>query len=180
MSFWQSDLGEISGKAEDAFTRVFTVIPNNTTAVAKIESFKIKDGQYNLEWIITQGEFKGQHVFQKIKALDMDANKRHKALNMLKYLYGLYQLQPNHADAPTDDDLKVFIGKFGGIKIQEWSMPKNDGFGMIEGNFVSEVHPATNFKCETGVKMEVVHNNLDSAFNRNQASIPGVVDDLPF
>jgi hypothetical protein len=179
MSFWDSELGELSGKSEDAFTRVFSIIPNNTTAIAKIASFKIKEGQYSVEWEITQGEFKGQHVFQKIKAFDTDVNKRHRALNMLKYLYGLYKIQPKHNEAPTDEDLKIFIGKTGGIKIQEWSAPKKDGHGYIEGNFVSEVHPVDNFKCETGVKMEVVHNNLESAFSRNQ-SAPGLLDDLPF
>ena len=181
LEFWKSELGELSGKAEDAFTRIFSIIPNNTTAVAKIESFKIKDGVFTIDWCLTQGDFKGQHVFQKIKALDADANRRHKALNMLKYLYGLFQVQPKHTGAPTDEDLGAFVGKFGGIKIQEWSMPKNDGSGTMEGNFVSEVHSAANFKCETGVKNEVVHNPLETAFSRNNSSQSSLLtDDLPF
>lgn len=180
MSFWQSELGALSGKAEDAFTRIFSIIPNNTTAIAKIESFKCQDGLYQINWTITDGEFKGQHVFQKIRANDQDANKRHKALNMMMYLYGLYKLKPTHNEAPTEEDLKVFVGKFGGIKIQEWSMPRNDAPGMIEGNFVSEVHPAANFKCETGIKNEVVHNPMESAFSRNTGIQNPVVDDLPF
>ncbi len=179
MSFWQSELGELSGKAEDAFTRVFSVIPDGTAAIAKVEKFTLKDDLYTIEWLLTAGDYKGQHVFQKIHAFDKDPKKKHRALNMLKYLYSLYQIQPKHGDIPTDDDLKVFIGKHAGIKIQEWSMPKKEGPGFIEGNWVAEVHPASNFQCVTGVKAEVVHNNLESAFSRN-SGVPELESDLPF
>ena len=178
--FWQSDIGELSGKAEDAFTRIFSIIPDGTMAIAKINYFKLTDPQYTIDWLVTDGEFKGQHVFQKIKAFDEDSKKRHKALNMMKYLYDLFKLKPKHGDAPSDDDLKEFIGKHAGLKIQEWSMPKNDGPGFIEGNFVSEVHAAANFHCVTGIKSEVVHNNLDSAFSRNAKVKDVLEDDLPF
>ena len=118
--------------------------------------------------------------FQKIRAFDSDPKKRHKALNMMKYLFNLYQLALSHGNEPTDDDLKVFVGKHAGIKIQEWSMPKNDGPGFMEGNFVSEVHTAANFQCVTGVKAEVVHNNLETAFSRNAQPKDVIEDDIPF
>ncbi len=179
MSFWNSELGALSGKAEDAFTRVFSVIPDGTMAIAKIKSFHHKDDVFEIDWELTAGDFKGQHVFQKIRAFDKDPKKRHKALNMLKYLFSLYQLALSHGNEPTDDDLKVFVGKHAGIKIQEWSMPKNDG-GIMEGNFVSEVHAAANFQCVTGIKAEVVHNHLETAFSRNAQPKDVIEDDLPF
>lgn len=178
--FWSSEHGELSGKAEDAFTRIFSVIPDGTCAIAKIEKFTLKDEQYAVDWLLTAGDFKGQHVFQKIKAFDKDSKKRHRALNMLKYLYSLYQIQPKHNNAPDDDDLRVFVGKFAGIKIQEWSMPKNDGPGFIEGNYVSEIYPAANFQCMTGVKAEVVHSGVDSALTRNSRKQDVIEEDLPF
>jgi hypothetical protein len=183
MTFWQSELGELSGKAEDAFTRVFSVIPDNTKALAKIEHFTIRDNTYTIDWQLTDGEFKGQHVFQKLKVLDMEPKKRHKALNMLKYLYDLFAIKPKHTNAPTEDDLRIFVGKHAGIKIQEWSMPKTDGPGIIEGNFVSEVHPAAGFVCEKGVKAEVVHQSTQTAFDRNPRGgngLDNLDDDIPF
>ena len=62
------------------------------------------------------------------------------------------------------------VGNVIGIVIGEWSLPKNDGSGMMEGNFVRENHPSKDFKSETGVKTEVVHTapGPDSAFSRER------------
>ena len=65
MSFWNSELGALSGKAEDAFTRVFSVIPDGTMAIAKIKSFHHKDDIFEIDWELTAGDYKGQHVFPK-------------------------------------------------------------------------------------------------------------------
>ena len=188
MTFWQSELGELSGKAEDAFTRVISVIPDNTQAIARIESYTLittkTPNYYQIDWVITTGEFKGQHVFHKIHAFETDSKKRHRALNLMKLIYELYGITPKSSEAPSDNDLKIFHGKYAGIKIQEWSIPKTVGSGMMEGNWVSEVHKADGFKCETGVKMEVVHtvqHGVDSALTRNSKA--GLIDldsDLPF
>lgn len=188
MSFWSSNLGALSGLAEDAFTKTFKVIPDNTTAGAKIERFRQRDHKgnkyYEVDWVLTDGEFKGLHVFQKIHAFDADEKKKHKALNMMMYLYKLYNLSPKSNNPPTDDELKVFIGKYAGLRIQEWSAPKEDGSGMMSGNFISEVHSYEGFKSETGVKLEVVHNPgnpLETAFNRNpRVSNDPLNDDIPF
>jgi hypothetical protein len=54
---------------------------------------------------------------------------------------------------------------------------------MLEGNWVSEVHKADGFKCETGVKMEVIHtpqNTVDSALTRNANKQVDLDEDLPF
>ena len=38
--FWSSELGEVTGSAEDAFAKTFTRIPDGTMALARIEKFK--------------------------------------------------------------------------------------------------------------------------------------------
>lgn len=177
MSFWSSDLGQLTGNPEDAFTSPFSVIPDGTMAVAKIVKMynSERNGQKSIEidWQLTDGEFKGRHIFHKLKVFDDNSNKRHKALNMLMLIYKLFKVQPPNNDAPTDDFMKVFIGKHAGIRIQEWSQ---DG---SSGNWVSEVHPVQGFKCETGVKMEVTHTNdpLESAFSRNPKPTESTADD---
>lgn len=187
MSFWQSNLGEITGKPEDAYTRSNMTIPDNTKALAKIETFKLisnKDKEYyEINWLLTDGDYKGFHVFHKIHAFDSNEKKRHRSLNMLKLIFQLYNIKPKDNAPPADDFLLAFVGKVAGIKIQEWSAPKSDGSGMMEGNFVSEVHAAQNFVSETGHKKEVVHtpNPLETAFSRNPAGAPIVAeDDIPF
>ncbi len=186
--FWSSDLGEITGKAEDAFAKTFTQIPDGTCALARIEAFV--NAEYNgnkylsIDWVLTEGEFKGSKVNQKLKvwgdARDRDpARTRHRALNMLKLIYELYNTKPKHGDDPTDQDLAVFVGKIAGIKIRE-TEPNDQG---RQYNWVSEIHDSKGFKSETGVKIVVTHTRsplLDSAFSRNQAPMEGLSDDVPF
>ena len=159
MSFWDSQVGQVTGSAEDAFTPDFgEPIPNNTTAVAKIDTFlneKNQDKKYlNIWWLLLDGDFKGRKVSQKIKVFDEDTKVRHRALNMLKYLCDLFKIEV-WPHAPSDQNLASFVGKVAGIKIREWSMPKQDGSGMASGNFVSEVHDSVGFQSVTGEKMEV-------------------------
>ena len=197
MGFWTSRSGkQITGKAEDAFTRDFELIPNNTTAIAQIKSFvnaKTKDGaltHLEIIWKITSDKFKGREVRQKIKCFDGKEEQIDRALNMLKLIMDLCGFKPTHNDAPTDADLMKMNGKVCGIKIREFAMPKSDGPGYTQGNFVAEVHPAADFKCEVGEKLELAPlpaNDfgysaiapVDSAFSRNQ--VPNVTaDDIPF
>ena len=95
MSFWQSDLGEVTGSEDDAFAKSFKQIPDNTLALAKIDSFvnaEYQDNKYlSIDWQLMDGDFKGQKVNQKIKVFgdsrDKDpAKTRHRALNMLKLI----------------------------------------------------------------------------------------------
>jgi hypothetical protein len=184
--FWSSDLGELQGTPEAAFAKTFKVIPDGTCALAKIEGFceQEKNGvkYYEIDWKLTDGDFKGQHVFQKIQVFDKDSNKRHRALNMLMLVYKLFAVSPKSSAAPDDKELMQFVGKHAGIKTQEWSMEKQDGSGMMSGNWVSEIHPAAGFKCETGVKAEVTHSrsSVDSAFSRNTKVDDDLDSDLPF
>ncbi|HWW39654.1 hypothetical protein [Pedobacter sp.] len=178
--FWESDLGEVTGSSQDAFAKSFVLVPDGTMALARIDKF-IND-EYNgnkflkIEWTLTDGDFRGAKVEQKIKvwgdSRDKDPVKtRHRALNMLKLLFNLYNLKPRHSNDPTDQDLALFIDKVAGIKIRE-TEPNADG---KQYNWVAEVHPQTGFKCETGIKIVVTHNHLneandlfDSAFSRNK------------
>jgi hypothetical protein len=193
--FWISELGEVTGSASDAFARTFTQIPDGTMALARIEAFV--NSEYNgnkfllINWILTEGEFKGSKVEQKLKVFGDPSAKdsakaRHRALNMLKLIYQLYNVKPKHAGDPTDQDLSVFNSKIAGIKIRE-TEPNEQG---RQYNWVAEIHSAKDFKCETGVSLVVTHNNfmnspqgnLDSAFSR-QAQLalePSLSDDIPF
>lgn len=189
MGFWDSDLGEVTGKPEDAFAKSFKLLPDGTQAIARIETFANAEYEGNkhivIDWLLTDGEFKGAKVNQKLRVngggpMDKDpAKTRHRALNMLKLIYQLYNVKPKHSNTPTDEDLSIFVGKFAGIKIRE-TKPNESG---QQYNFVSEIHPAQGFKSETGIKLEVVHtrDSLDTAFSRNpKGQTEEMEEDIPF
>jgi len=177
--FWISELGPLTGTAEDAFSKTFSMVPDNTMALAKIYSFTNQefDGQKHLriDWIITDGDFKMQHVFQKLHVYDLDPKKRHKALNMFKLLYTMFDLKPTTMRPPEDENLKVFVNKHAGIKIQE-TAPNDKGRTY---NWVSEVWPVAGFKSETGKTIVV-----ESALTRNASRVvqpqDGLDMDIPF
>jgi len=184
-SFWTSELGPLSGSVEDAFAKSFRQIPDNTLALAKIVSFTNKSYEQTkylqIEWLLTDGQFKGQHVFQKLHVFDADNKKRHRFLNMLMLVYKMFQLTPKSSEPPTDDDLKAFVNKFAGIKIQE-TEPNDKG---RQYNWVSEIHPAAGFKCETGESAVHATHYPESALTRNAASrsnvaLPDLTDEIPF
>ncbi len=183
-NFWISELGPLSGDSSDAFAKTFRQVPDNTMALAKIKSMKNEafgDSKYlNVSWMLTDGEFKGQTIFQKLHVFDADPKRRHKALNMLMLMYKLFDLKPASNDAPTDQELKAFENKFAGIRVQE-TAPNEKGKVY---NWVSEVHPAQGFVCETGHTTVVTHT-VNSALSRNSNSrvdggMPGIDDDIPF
>lgn len=196
MSFWDSELGDVTGKAEDAFAKQFTQIPDGTKALAKIESFTnqvYKDSGFkylNIEWVLQDGDFRGQKVQQKLKVyggdkFDKDPMKtRHRALNMLKLLYQLFNIKPKHTNPPTDQDLASFSGKIAGLKIRE-TEPNDKG---KQYNWVSEVHPSQGFKSETGVGLPVVAHSSVSSYSSNRSAVdspfnnapPPDLDDVPF
>jgi len=164
MSFWESELGDVTGKAEDAFAKSFMQIPDGTKALAKIQSFtnqvyKNTGFKYlNIEWVLQDGDFKGQKVQQKLKVYGGDqydkdsAKTRHRALNMLKLLYELFKIKPKHSDEPTDQDLASFGGKIAGLLIRE-TAPNEKG---RQYNWVAEVHASQGFKSETGSGLPVI------------------------
>ncbi len=175
MSFWDSDLGALTGNAEDAFSKSFGLIPDGTTALARILSFKNDsfggDKTFKIEWLLLEGDFKGQHTFQKIKAFDQEPKVRHKALNMMVLLFKLFGVnKPSSGLPPTDDELMAFVNKSAGIKIME-TKPNDEGKVY---NFVGEVHPSEGFKSVTGESRVVAtrtvkHDDpLESALTRQR------------
>ncbi len=192
-NFWTSGSGTtITGRPEDSFIKDFSIIPDGTTALAKIKEFIIveKTTQYageqkfmQITYKLTSGEFKDREVTQKIKPFDGTPQSIDRNLNMLKLVMELCDFNASHDVEPTSQDLMLMNGKILGIKIKEWSMPKTDGSGIMEGNFVGEVWPAAGFESETGIKAEHVHSMpSDSALSRNakSRSEPDFEDSLPF
>jgi hypothetical protein len=191
-SFWLSGTGmQITGKPEDAFISDFSIIPDGTVATAMLKKIVTvtKDNQYTATtekyyeatWKILDGEFKNREVTQKIKCFNGKPEQIDRNLNMLKLLMILCEFKPTHSNAPDDLDMMPMIGKQVVIKIREWSMPKNDG-GIIEGNFVSELHKIGDIEPMVGVKKEVISKptrGVESALTRNPKMID-LNDDLPF
>lgn len=197
MSFWNSEMGEVTGKAEDAFAKSFVQIPDGTKALAKIESFtnqEYKDSGFkylNIEWVLTDGDFKGQKVSQKLKVFGGDqydkdpAKTRHRALNMLKLLYQLFNIKPQHTNPPTDQDLASFGNKIAGILIRE-TAPNDKG---KQYNWVAEVHKTQGFKSETGAGLPVLAHasvssyssnaNSNASFDNANTNVPDL-SDVPF
>lgn len=188
--FWTSELGEVTGESKDAFSKDFGTIPNGTMAAAKIDSFIVDEFNgvrfIHIKWELIEGDFKRRKVSQKLKVIDADSRDkdpektRLRGLNMLKLIYNLFNIKPNHNNIPSNDDLYIFVGKKAGIQIRETNPNKE---GNIY-NYVSEVHPYQGFTCETGNAVVVTHR-VDSALSRNSNSrtdgvIHGIEDDIPF
>lgn len=192
MSFWESEMGEITGNASDAFAKSFKQILDGTMALAKIDSFSNAEYQGNkyltIDWLLINGEFEGQKVQQKLKVFDEDPKIRHRALNMFKLLYNMFHMKPKHANEPTDQDLYIFFDKVAGINIRE--TPPNDKGKQY--NWVSEIHDSKGFICKTGSGLAVSskptvsiyevskHDAIDSAFSRNRTAEKEFNDDIPF
>lgn len=176
-----------TGDAQSAFVSDFSVIPNNTSARAAIKSIQVveSDNKYTgaqkyiaVCWQLLDGDFKGREVTQKIKCFQGEEAPLQRARNMLLLIMNLCQFKMTHDLEPTTFDLLPMTGKMLGIKIREWSMPKQDGSGMLEGNFISEVHPLNDYWItETGIKL-VAKKPVSS-----QSNIPNIADSdesLPF
>lgn len=190
--FWDSEVGAITGKPEDAFAKTFTTIPDNTAALAKIEKFSVAvfndkslnagETYFSIDWKITEGDFKNAMVNQKLRVCELDKQKRHRALNMLALLYQTFGVKRTHENMPDDKDLMKFQGMIAGIRIRE-TEPNQEGKTF---NWVSEVHKKEGFVSETGTKLVVTHTNKDagSAFDRNPRgtadNFGAVEDDIPF
>jgi len=158
MSFFEG----VTGRAEDAFTKEFTIIPNNTTAPAMLKQIDLiekstqfgEQKHYEIIWKLAAGEFKGQEATQKIKCFLGDSQQIGRAKNMLKLLLDLTQVTILHDQEPDIQELRRMQGKVLGIKVREWQMEKRDGSGVMEGNFVSEIHPINDsFVTATGIKL---------------------------
>jgi len=176
MSFY----GGATGDPSKAFVQDFTTIPEGTKALATIKAFEVVNKEatqygdatkfFQVTWKLVDGDFKNREVIQKIKCFEGKPEQIERAKNMLVLLMKLCDYTPTHNNEPTTQELSMMRGKIVGIVIGEWSMPKQDGSGNLEGNFVREAHPSKDFESETGVKTEVTYTpSLDSAFSRDKA-----------
>ena len=176
LGFWESKSGMvIDGSDENSFSSSFRIIPDGTTAIAKIHRFELVDRFetpfHQVTWRITEGQFKGQQVRQKLATFDDKPEKQDRALNMMMRLYKIAKQSPKHSGTPTNNDLKALENTIAGIKIQEWAMEGQ------EGNWVSEVHMLNeNFIPEIGKKIER-KQGVESALTRNPKNAPISFDD---
>jgi len=195
MSFYTAPNGhKVTGEESKAFAPDFSTIPEGTTAVAKIKSFEVVNKeatQYaeaqkfiQVTYKILEGDYVHREVTQKIKCFDGKDHAIERNLNMLVLVMKLCQFTPIHNNEPTASELGSMCGKIIGIVIGEWSLPKKDGTGMMEGNFVRECKRSEGFECKTGVKAEVkVMPMADNAFSRDKARRDAADDldsDIPF
>lgn len=192
MSFWLSGLGVMpTGLPQDSFVSDFSIIPEGTQASSVIKQFCLiekhnqytgnTDKFYQVTFKLSDGDYKNREVTLKIKCFSGKPEQIQRNLSLLKLLLGLCEFQPTHADAPTDQDLMITIGKSVCVKIGEYSLNRDDGT-VMEGNFVREVHKLNSIKTETGVKkvaQQPTGSGLESALNRN-SGIAKENDDLPF
>ncbi|MES2133162.1 MAG: hypothetical protein V4506_12525 [Bacteroidota bacterium] len=188
--FWQSSTGNsLTGKAEDAFASQFKIIPDGTQASACIKSVEFVPAtnygseQMQIKWKLVTGDYKGFEVRQKINIFDLKPEKADRAKNMLVLICKLLNFELDFTKDPHDINFGLLNGKILGLKIQEFCVPKEDG-GFFEGNWVSEVHPASELEVLTGTKMQTpIHTSsaspLESALNRN-ATAGVTTDDIPF
>ncbi len=197
MSLWNRGSGKaITGNPDDAFVQGFQQIPDGTIAEAFIKSFVLfeDDNQYSgkvdqyylVTYKLLNGDFKGYEVRQKIKIFSGNPEQIDRNLNMLMLIFKLCDFTWVLNRDPLDDDLAPLQNKVLSIKINEWQMPKNDGSGMMQGNFVSEVYKAGDVPTKTGTKLDVDETISASppstALNRNANKAPSIDDDsdIPF
>lgn len=151
--FWKSPLGEVTGSFEDSFSSGFEPIPDGTKAIAKIDKFQRAEydqsAYYEVTWVITQGAYANRHVFQKIRVWDTDEKKRHRALNMLKYMYKLFGVRPNHSGEPLEHELaQAFVNKYAGICIGVWKITTLSGDEKT-GNYIQSVFDKSKMQNNT-------------------------------
>lgn len=181
--------GGATGDPSKAFVQDFTTIPEGTRALATVKAFEVVNKEatqygdatkfFQVTWKLIDGEFKNREVTQKIKCFDGKPEQIERAKNMLVLIMKLCDYIPTHDNEPTTQELSMMRGKVVGIVIGEWSMPKQDGSGVIDGNFIREVHPSNGFVAETGVKTEVTYTPAaESAFSRDKARRDAPKDDL--
>ena len=188
--FWLSGTGQMpTGNQQDAFVSDFSVIPEGTQADAVIKSFLLiekenkytntTDKFYQVVFKLTSGDYKSREVTLKIKCFSGKPEQIQRNLNMLKLVLEICDFKPTHSNPPSDMELGFTMNKLVAVKVGEYSIPKENEPGTIDGNFVREVHKSGSIPTETGVKAEVKARPTESALTRN-AGIPDLDSDLPF
>ena len=189
-NFWLSGTGEMpTGKPEDAFVGDFTVIPEGTQANSVVKSFTLvqkenkytntTDKFYQVIFKLTDGDYKNREVTLKIKCFSGKPEQIQRNLNMMKLILEICDFKPTHSNPPSDMELGFTMNKSVAVKVGEYSIPKENEPGTIDGNFVREVHKSGSIPTETGVKAEVKARPTESALTRN-ANVVDLNEDLPF
>lgn len=190
-NFWNSGTGkQATGAAEDAFMKEFTIIPSNTIATAGVVKVDYVEKTfednvqkfYEVTYKIIDGEFKNREVTQKIKPFTGSPEQIDRNLNMFLLLLNLCHYIPAHDNPPSETELRALYGRTVSIKIREWHLPKRDGSGMMDGNFVAEIYAANSIPTATGEYEEIkpiTKYPVESALNRNATS-NALDNDIPF
>ena len=189
-NFWLSGTGEMpTGKPEDAFVGDFTVIPEGTQANSVVKSFTLVQNEnkytnttdkfYQVIFKLTDGDYKNREVTLKIKCFSGKPEQIQRNLNMMKLILEICDFKPTHSNPPSDMELGFTMNKSVAVKVGEYSIPKENEPGTIDGNFVREVHKSGSIPTETGVKAEVKARPTESALTRN-ANVVDLNEDLPF
>ena len=147
MSFWnvtdESILSEAQQGNFDANPDI-APIPSNTILTSMIveASFETTDEAetyISIHWEVVDGEYKGRHIFQKLRTSSLESKKRDKAIAMLVAINANAQGRLLEIPSPTDSDLMANLcNKVMKIMVKVWSMENPDGT-KSEGNWVSKV-----------------------------------------
>lgn len=178
MSFWQlTDGSAPSGSDSASFASNYGHVPDGTQANAVITNFLPTDfggeKMYQVTWRLLDGDFANTMLKQSINPFSQDQKKSDRAKNMLVRLYNLTDLKPSHSNAPTEEDLKAFIGKKCSVKA---------GNSIIEGKektWIREVHAMDKLEVKTG-HTPVTTGFPDSALSRNSRVVDDLTNDIPF
>lgn len=191
MSFYKSSFGKVTGKIEDCAVPAFTLIPNGTIDTACIISAKIviptaeafdPTKYIELTYQLVGGDYKDMRVSQKIRCFGEDSPKRLRALNMLIRLLAICNAVPFDQEEPSNEVLAALQGQLLMIEVSEWSLPRRDGNGVMEGNWVSGIYKPGEVETKKGVKKEPVISAATPIRNQydNDSTPPPHLQDIPW
>ena len=155
MSFWDMNDGSTveAGTSYEVEGGDLKPIPANTGCIAAIEEAKWDeyegDRYISLKWrVMRPSEYEKRVIYHKVKVFGMSGDKDPKA-TADKAKRMLAAIDSNAGGKlmkvkgePSDTDLmSALVGKMMAVKLQVWSIKKDDGT-VKEGNWVSAVAPA--------------------------------------
>lgn len=158
MGFFTLSTGDkATGNEDKAHYQGFRIIPNNSKLLAVLVDIKKNTGKkapyYEVIWEIYQGEYRGQKVTQRIFPWASDERASDRAKEMMFRIYRCCGTLPPELE-PAPHELSQLCSKICGIKIKEEQYEYNGE--MKDKNDIIEVHPAKEFKEETGQKLQYV------------------------
>lgn len=183
MSFYKTSTGKVAtGALADAMTPTFGLIPNNTVALASLESIQFDKYQdnpefINIKWLIKEGKYAGFMVRHKLDVNSTSTEKRDRALNMLVRLFKICEVTPQNPEAaPTQVDFDKCKSKELGIRILQWQSVDQYTGEVKDGNWVSMIYPLSEYEYQEGKFLEAPK----SAVMNMQKSTDVELEDVPF